>query len=184
MLAEKISLPLDNHSIIAREQQGAVKKSYGTKTQLLINKSVFEDAFRRRRNLSMCFIDYAKAYDSVPHKWILEILAIYKINSIILSFLAHSMSMWHTNMSLYHENGVLCVNDIMIKRGIFQGDTLSPLLFIIAINPLSLLLNRKCSGYSLGGLNVTHTLYMDDLKGFCSSYVNIKKMVLLIERFS
>ena len=70
----------------------------------------------------------------------------------------------------------------MIKRGIFQGDTLSPLLFIIAINPLSLLLNRRCSGYSLGGLNVTHSLY--DLKGFCSSYVNLRKMILLIESFS
>ena len=184
ILAEKISLHLNEHSVIAKEQQGGVKNSYGTKTQLLINKSVFEDAFRKRRNLSMCYIDYAKAYDSVPHKWILEILTVYKISSVILNFLAHSMSMWHTNMFLYHENGVLSVDNIKIKRGIFQGDTLSPLLFIIAINPLSLLLNRKCTGYSLGGLNVTHSLYMDDVKGYCSSYVNVKKMVLLIERFS
>ena len=184
ILAEKISLHLNKYSIIAREQQGAVKKSYGTKTQLLINKSIFEDAFRKRKNLSMCYIDYAKAYDSVPHKWIIETLAVYKINSVILRFLAHSMSMWHTNMFLYHKNGVICVDNIMIKRGIFQGDTLSPLLFIIAINPLSLLLNRRCSGYTLSGLNVTHSLYMDDLKGFCSSYASLRKMVLLIESFS
>ena len=184
ILAEKITSHLNEHSIIAQEQQGAVKKSYGTKTQLLINKSVFEDACRKRKNLSMCYIDYAKAYDSVPHKWILEILTVYKISSTILTFLAHSMSMWHTNMSLYHENGVICVNNIMIKRGIFQGDTLSPLLFIIAINPLSLLLNRKCSGYTLGDLNFTHSLYMDDLKGYCSSFENIRKMILLIESFT
>ena len=76
------------------------------------------------------------------------------------------------------------VENVQFKRGIFQGDSLSPLLFILAINLLSLLLNRRCSGYQIDGLNVTHILYMDDLKGFCKSYESLKNMINVCYKFS
>ena len=184
ILSNKINSHLIKYDILASEQQGAVKKSYGTKRQLLINRSVFEDVFRRKKDLSSIYIDYQKAYDSVPHKWIVDVMSAYKINDTIVNFLAVSMQMWHTDIFLYHEGGVICVPGIQIKRGIFQGDALSPLLFIIALNPLSLLINRSCSGYKLNGLNLTHCLYMDDLKGYSDSYRGIVKMADVIDSFS
>ena len=184
ILGEKISAHLTQHSIIAEEQRGSVKNTYGTKTQLLINKCILEDAFRKRKNLSMVYIDYAKAFDTVPHQWILEVLRIYKVSEIIVNFLAFAMRKWVTDLYLYHESGVVRVDNVRICCGIFQGDSLSPLLFILAINPLSLLLNRRCQGYKVKDTHVTHILYMDDLKGFCDSYESLEKMVLLIEKFS
>jgi len=47
------------------------------------------------------------------------------------------------------------LSTVSIKCGIFQGDTLSPLLFCLALNPLSYLLDQ------LDGYKVS---YMDDLK--------------------
>ena len=184
ILSDKITNHLNSYNIIAEEQQGAVKNSYGTKTQLLINKSVVEDAIRNKKNLSMLYIDYSKAYDSVPHAWIIEILSVYKVSPIIINFLATSMLSWKTDMFLYHVDGVVVVNNVAFRRGIFQGDALSPLLFILAINPLSLLLNRRCHGYNLNGLHISHILYMDDLKSFSSSHKHLEKMALLIEKFS
>ena len=84
ILSSKISNHLEKHSILATEQQGAIKKSYGTKRQLLINRSIFEDAFRKKKNLSCAYIDYMKAYDSVPHNWIIEILRAYKVSNVIV----------------------------------------------------------------------------------------------------
>ena len=184
ILSDRILEHLNQNSMLAEEQQGAVRNSYGTKTQLLINKSILEDAIRKRRDLSMIYIDYMKAYDSVPHKWILEVLSIYKVSPVIINFLAVSMQKWKVDMFLYHEKGVICVENICIQRGIFQGDTLSPLLFIMALNPLSLLLNRRCQGYRLNDLHVTHILYMDDLKGYCNSYGSLKVMAEVIEQFT
>ena len=184
ILSSKISAHLEKHSILAMEQQGAIKKSYGTKRQLLINRSIFEDAFRKKKNLSCAYIDYQKAYDSVPHGWIIEILYAYKVSDIIVNFLAQAMLKWQTDLFLYHDNGVVQVERVRIRRGIFQGDSLSPLLFIIAINPLSLLLNRRCSGYKLDELNITHCLYMDDLKAYSNSYSGIKMALCVIEQFS
>lgn len=42
---------------------------------------------------------------------------------------------------LKHEKGLIRV-DIKIKRGIFQGETLSLLIFILAINLLITLINK------------------------------------------
>ncbi len=48
------------------------KKSRGTKAQLLIDKLVLRDCKNTHTNLSMAWIDYRKAYDMVPHSWIME----------------------------------------------------------------------------------------------------------------
>ena len=55
---------------------------------------------------------------------------------------------------------------IQIQRGIFQGDCLSPLLFCIALIPLTNELNRTDRGYQVHGTErkISHLLYMDDLK--------------------
>ena len=53
VLSEKITKHLNEFSILAEEQQGAIKNSYGTKTQLIINKTLVEDAMRKKKDVSM-----------------------------------------------------------------------------------------------------------------------------------
>ena len=54
-----------------------------------------------------------------------------------VSFIEESMSQWKTNMTLVHKEGVLETGPIRIKRRIVQGDSLSPLLFTMSLDPLS-----------------------------------------------
>jgi len=71
-----------------------------------------------------------------------------------------------------------------INCGIFQGDTLSSLLFCIALNPLSLLLD-PLAGYQMraaGQLN--HLLYMDDLKLFAGSDALLEALLHTVHMFS
>ena len=44
--------------------------SKGCKDQLMISKVIYEDCRRRNRNLSIAWIDYQKAFDSVPRSWV------------------------------------------------------------------------------------------------------------------
>ena len=67
--------------------------------------------------MSTAWIDYKKAFDSVPHSWILKCLQMYKINPVLITFIEESMSQWKTNMTLVNKEGVLETGPIRIKRG-------------------------------------------------------------------
>lgn len=55
--------------ILPPEQKGSRKGCRGTKEQLMIDKMVMKNC-RRVTNLAVCWIDFKKAYDMVPHSWI------------------------------------------------------------------------------------------------------------------
>ena len=70
-IAESIYIFLDANDKLPVEQKGCKKKSRGTKDQLLIDKTILQDCRKRHTNLGMAWIDYEKAYNMVPHSWIL-----------------------------------------------------------------------------------------------------------------
>ena len=72
----------------------------------------------------MAWIDYEKAYDMVPHSWIIECLDLFGVAENIKSLLVNSMEKW--NIMLCSGNSEL--GKIEIKQVIFQGDSLSPLV--------------------------------------------------------
>ena len=136
----------------------------------------------------MAWVDYRKAYDSIPHSWIRKIINIYKISPNIIEFLKESMKHWTINLNLHHSAGSIDINDIKIKTGIFQGDSLSPLLFCMCIDPLSKLLNTSNTGYRLKenekSVTVSHLLYMDDLKLYAKSDAELEKQLQIVRHFS
>ena len=126
-------LHVKRNNILCHEQKGAHPEARGTKDQLPIDRTITEDSKKRRTNLAMAWIDYQKAYDSVPHSWILRCLKLYNVNEKVKAMIEHSMQHWKTTLTCGKEE----LGDIQIRRGIFQGDALSPLLFCLTMNPLT-----------------------------------------------
>ncbi|KAA5587121.1 hypothetical protein F3H15_36965, partial [Pseudomonas aeruginosa] len=142
---------------------------------------------RSKRNVHMAWIDYKKVYDSVPHTWLMRVLELYKINPILCSFLSSCMGQWSTFLSQPGQmTSSAAPNLIRIKRGIFQGDSLSPLWFCLARNPLSTLLKDSTLGYRLrrGAEAISHLLFMDDLKLFASKKPDLMSLLKITDSFS
>ena len=47
----------------------------------------------------MARIDYKKAYDMVPHSWIINILKIYKISDEVTLFIDKTMKTWGVELT-------------------------------------------------------------------------------------
>jgi len=120
IIYQKIYFHLHCSKLFPVEQKGCFRQSRGTKGQLLIDKLVMCDA--KKKNLCMAWIDFRKAFDSVPHDWIIKCLQLYGVNSQVQQFLFHSMCLWHTILTV---NGDV-YGEVPIRCGIFQGDSLSP----------------------------------------------------------
>jgi hypothetical protein len=75
---------------------------------------------------------------------------------------------------------------IKINRGIFQGDSLSPHLFCIALIPLTHELNRSKCGYQVYGTErkINHLLCMDDLKLIGRSEEELRNEIKTVQTFS
>ena len=95
--------------------------------------------------LAMAWIDYKKAYDMVPHSCIINKLKIYKISDEVINFIEKNSKTWRVELTA----GGRRLTEAKIQRGIFQGDALSPLLFIIAMMPLNHILRKCTAGYKL-----------------------------------
>ena len=74
VMGEKLHHHLERNGLLTVEQKRCRKGSRGTKDQLFLDKAILKNCRRRLTNLSMPWIDYKKAYDMVPHSWILKCL--------------------------------------------------------------------------------------------------------------
>jgi hypothetical protein len=110
IITNKINVHIKKHNIIPEEQKGCCKGSRGCKEQLIIDTEIHNQVRQKHRNLHYAYIDYQKAFDSVPHSWLLHILALYKIDKQLIAFLKHVMTKWSTTLNIklkmktYHLN--------------------------------------------------------------------------------
>ena len=182
MIAEETYNYLEREKLLPEEQKGCKRGSHGTKDQLLIDKTVLKDCKKRHTNLSMDWIDYKKAYNFVPHSWINECMEMFGIAENVRNLLKTSMEQWKLSLMSNGED----LGEVNVKRGIFQGDSLSPLLFILSMVPLSLILRKVKAYYEWGkkDYKLNHLLYMDDLKLFAKSEEQIDTLVRTVHVFS
>ena len=90
----------------------------------------------RAKNLAKAWIDYKKANDMVLQSWIINCLKMYKTSHEVINFIVETMKTWRVKLTA----GERSLAETKIQRGIFQGDALPPLLFIIAMMPLKQIL--------------------------------------------
>lgn len=181
IFTDKIYKHLDANNVLVWEQKGCAKGSRGTKDHLLLDKAVMRDSRKRRTNLSMGWVDYKKAYDMVPHSWIGKVLDLLGVADNIRKFIQNSMEGWNVNL----ENNGKHLGNVDIRRGIFQGDSLSPLLFVMSMIPLSLLLRKVVPGYTFHDkMKVNHLLYMDDLKLYGKNRSQLNSLLETVRIYS
>ena len=75
----------------------------------------------------MAWKDYKKGYDMVPHGWISECLETFGIANNVQDFLNNSIKSWKLELNVSGKT----LGEVDIRKGIFQGDSLSPLLFVL-----------------------------------------------------
>ena len=78
------------------------------------------------------------------------------------------------------------LGEVEIKRCIFQLHSLSPLVFVLALIPLSLLLRKAKAAYEFSESkeNISHLLFMDDLKLYSRSEKGLDSLVQTVRIFS
>lgn len=169
-----------NH-IIPDCQNGATAEK-GCDTSLWHYLCTIKDANQFNRELHALYIDFKKAYDSVEHwtlKEIFEHLKLGKIGNVIMSILSNT----YTNLKI---NSEILDEKIWFECGVKQGDTISPILFLMFMTPLLATLEASHIGYlnTRTGIHMNTTAIMDDVLTVTDNVNDIIKAHQIINDFA
>jgi hypothetical protein len=98
---------IDGENLISREQKGRCSGTKGRKDQLLVSKTILQECKHRKKNVRISWIYYQKAFDRVPHSWIIKSLELIGINKRVISFTKKVMPPWRTRMCLHAEQKLI-----------------------------------------------------------------------------
>ena len=175
------------HDIFTANQEGF--RPYRNTTRQVHNLvSVYEDAALHRSNVTAMYIDLSMAFNTVDHGRLLQIME-------LLGFPPQAA---HVVASLYGSAATSIrvpagqTPSIPVRRGTVQGDTLSPLLFLIFIEPLLRWLQTGGRGYTIKAVGDDHEAskmkyaalaYADDLVLITENVSDMRIQARKLERF-
>ena len=103
VLADKLYVHLENQAVIGDEQKGCRRSTRGAKDHLMLDKTILRDSKKRSTNLAIGWIDYQKAYDLLPHSWIIETMKLTGMAKNVTELISNSMGSWNTELEYLGE---------------------------------------------------------------------------------
>ena len=130
---------------------------------------IVKDGKRQLTSLAVAWIDSRIVYNMFQHRWIQKCIEVFGVPVNV--FLNASMKQWNTELTAGNQRP----GNKKIKRGIFQGGSLFPLLSVL------MMIHYKVKK---GGKKINHLIFMDDLKLFAKNKDEIDSLVNTVRIFS
>jgi ribonuclease HI len=159
----------ERHGMLSSAQAGFRSKR-STTHQLDMMTMVMEDAYLFKQNIYLMQADMTEAFDTISHDKLLVIL-------YDLGFPTDAIEVvkdLYTNAKTAIKTPYGPTPELQLNRGTIQGDSLSPFLFLLYMEPLLRWLHTNAKGYMVGALadqgtaiqqqhQVSNITYADDL---------------------
>jgi hypothetical protein len=172
----------EQHQILNDSQEG-FRGERNTTRQIQMLLSTLEDAKYTNQDIYILYIDFKNAFGSIDHARLLA----------IMEDLGYPKDLVELTGNIYTNATTTFVGEsfgktkpVKIERGTIQGDTLSPYLFLIFLEPLLRWLDRGNYGYKYKtSCNQTCSgAYADDLAIIANHLAHIQQQVQKLERFN
>lgn len=132
---------------------------YGTREPLFAMQVLIQKCLDQQKDVYACFIDYEKAFDTVNHDKLIELLRLSGLDTKDIQIIKNL----YWNQTAHIQYGDMKGRDIDIARGVRQGCVLSPLLFNLYSEQIFIEALEECDkGIKINGVPISNLRYADD----------------------
>ena len=147
-------------------QKGFQKGIKGCVEHSLVLSKLLDAIRKRRHSAHVIWLDIANAFGSVPHS--LVTLALESLH--LPQWLTRYVTAFYHNIQVVGRTNHYLTDVIRVSRGVFQGDTLSPTIFVSLFNQILLYLRtEKQHGVSIKEEKISSLAFADDLTLVCDN---------------
>lgn len=169
VIERKIKVTIEAHQPI---EQAGFRRGFSTVDHIHSIEMVIEKFQEFKRPLYIVFIDYQKAFDTLLHSSIWEALLSQKVTLDIIEVLKNIYDNCISRVKLEAIGP-----PIQIKRGVRQGDPLSPTIFIAVLESIISKLNWENVGININGCYLSHLRFADDIVLLSESTNQLQQMI-------
>ena len=144
VINNRLTAFVKQNNIVGPEQAG-FKKDHSTIDHIFTLKMLIDLYLFKKKRIYCCFIDYSKAFDTIPRIELWRKLLNCNIKGKIFQLV---QNLYNKAKSSVIINGKLS-DSFPCQTGVRQGDNLSPLLFSIYLHDLEHFLHDKYEGLKL-----------------------------------
>ena len=171
-----------NENILSEAQLGFVSGNRTSDAHLILHNLIRDYCHKKGKFLYSCFVDFSKAFDSIPRDILFQKLLAKGIKGKVFNLLK--------NIYLHEESKIKIGNHlsktITVNQGVRQGCILSPLLFNIFISDLPHHLDKP--EYHTPNVSENKTLgcilWADDLVLLSTKEDSLRKMITKLADYS
>ena len=138
--------------------QYGFKANHATDLCVFVMKQVCDFYKQNSSPVYVCYLDLSKAFDRVNHWQLFEKLLDRNIPTIIVRLLKE----WYVTQKFVIQWGKCLSEAFSVSNGVRQGGILSPVLFNVFINNLSVQLKSLLYGCQINSVSYNHLIYADD----------------------
>ena len=164
------------------DSQEGFRAERSTSRQLQLLIAALEDARLTNQDIYLLYIDFKNAFGSLDHARLLPIMKDLGYPEDAVTLVGNIYSNSNTIFTGEHFG---TTKPIPIQRGTIQGDTLSPYLFLIFLEPLLRWLQRGKNGYTFGTSKITinTAAYADDLAAITNNLHSIQIQLNKLDKY-
>ena len=156
---ENILLELMEPYLSTTDNQFGFKKGHSTDHCIYVLKNVIQYYRSYNSPVYTCFLDASKAFDRVNHWTLFKKL----LNRGVPILLVRILLYWYRTQTFCIKWGTMTSCFFSVSNGVRQGGILSPYIFAIYMDDLSVTLNNAKVGCHINNRCANHMLYADDL---------------------
>ena len=160
--------------------QAGFRKGRGTRDQIYNIQWIIKKAKEFQKNIYFCFIDYAKAFDSVDHNKLWKILK----DIGIPDHLTYLLRNLYTGQEATVRTGHGTTDWFQIGKGVCQGCILSPCLFNLYAEYImrKARMDEAQAGIKIVRRNIINLRYVDDTTLMAESEEKLNSLLMKVKR--